>query len=144
MTNANAVKTPARIHFLKFLGVPDDSRLALTATPVANLRAESDASSALLTGLDAPERGDDSTGTAPATRAEPESRFNRSRSARISAALWHRSFGSFSSALLISSSSFGGKSGFNRAAETGARFKIASNITADVSPRNGNDPVAIS
>src|ERR1700720_973478 len=102
MTNPSAVRTPARIHFLNFLVVPDDSRLALTATPVADLRAESDARSGLLTPLDAPEGGDDSTDAAPAPRAEPESRFSRSRSARISAALWHRSFGSFSSALLMS------------------------------------------
>src|SRR5271170_3557354 len=42
------------------------------------------------------------------------------------------------------SSSFAGSSGFNRTGATGARFKIASVITPDVSPRNGTAPVDIS
>jgi serine/threonine protein kinase len=45
-----------------------------------------------------------------APRPEVESRLSLPRSARISAAVWHLSLGSFSSALLIRSSSFGGKS----------------------------------
>ena len=42
------------------------------------------------------------------------------------------------------SSSFGGRSGFIRRGGNGARFRIPSKITPELSPRNGNDPVAIS
>ena len=49
-----------------------------------------------------------------AMRPELESRLSRSRSARISPAVWHRSLGSFSRALLMSSSSRAGKSGLRR------------------------------
>ena len=75
---------------------------------------------------------------------ESESRLSRCKSARISAALWYRNFRSFSSALLITSSSFGETSGFSRMGGTGLRFRIASVITAEVSPRKGRTPVAIS
>ena len=68
----------------------------------------------------------------------------RLRSARISAAVWQRISRSFSSALLMVSSSFGGSSGFSRIAAVGARFRMASVMTAEVSPRNGRTPVAIS
>jgi hypothetical protein len=37
-----------------------------------------------------------------------------------------------------------GKPGFNRKGVSGARFRIPSEITADVSPRKGKVPVAIS
>ena len=38
------------------------------------------------------------------------------------------------------SSSLGGTSGFNRTAGTGARFRMASKMTAELSPRNGKSP----
>ena len=84
-----------------------------------------------------------------ATKLEPDrplsvSLFKRCRSARISAAPWYRSVRSFSSALSMIRSSSGGKSGFSRTAGTGARFKIASEITPGLSPRKGSVPVAIS
>ena len=41
-------------------------------------------------------------------------------------------------------SSSAGSSGFSRTGETGARFRIASKMTADVGPGNGCRPVAIS
>src|SRR6202030_498611 len=84
------------------------------------------------------------SGTGMGERPELESRLRRSRSARISAALWQRRLGSFSRALLMSSSSLGGKSGFNLSGGAGARFKMASKIIPDVSPRNGSTPVDIS
>ena len=42
------------------------------------------------------------------------------------------------------SSSSGGTSGFSRTGGTGARFRMASKITPELSPRNGSAPVAIS
>jgi hypothetical protein len=51
---------------------------------------------------------------------------------------------SFSSARLIMSSSFGGTSGLRRIGGTGARSMMAWEIIAEVSPRNGKVPVAIS
>jgi hypothetical protein len=36
------------------------------------------------------------------------------------------------------SSSFGGKSGFSRSGDRGARFMIPSKTTPELSPRNGN------
>ena len=72
------------------------------------------------------------------------SRFRRLRSALSSAADWQRTSRSFSSALLITSSSLAGTPGFKRTGATGGRFRIPSNITPDVSPRNGNIPVHIS
>ena len=42
------------------------------------------------------------------------------------------------------SSSRGGKSGFTLLGGSGARFRMASKITPDVSPRYGGRPVAIS
>src|SRR5262249_49510864 len=48
-----------------------------------------------------------------AARPESASRLIRFRSARISAADWYRRSRSFSSALPITSSNFGGKSGFS-------------------------------
>src|ERR1700679_3498199 len=42
------------------------------------------------------------------------------------------------------SSSFGGMSGFNRTGGTGARCRIASEISAELSPRKGSVPVVIS
>src|SRR5437667_10705694 len=87
--------------------------------------------------------GDSSDATA-AIRPELESRFRRSKSVRISVAVWQRSLRSFSSALLIRSSRRTGKSGFSRTGGTGARFKMQSKITPEVSPRNGNAPVDIS
>ena len=82
----------------------------------------------------------------PTTALLPDSisRFNRFRSALSSAALWHRSSRSFSSALLMIRSNSGGISGFKRTEATGLRFRIASKITADVSPRKGSEPVVIS
>jgi hypothetical protein len=44
----------------------------------------------------------------------------------------------------MSSSSLAGKSGFNLTGDAGARFKMASKITPEVSPRNGSTPVDIS
>src|SRR6516165_1560758 len=72
------------------------------------------------------------------------SRFSRCRSALISAALWHRRLRSFSRALLIIRSSSAGMSGFSRIAATGALSSIALKMTPELSPRNGNVPVAIS
>ena len=51
---------------------------------------------------------------------------------------------SFSSALLMMRSSSGGISGFSRTGAAGARFRMASKITPEVSPRKGSAPVAIS
>ena len=84
------------------------------------------------------------TPIAAAVGPESESRFSRCKSVRISAALWYRSFRSFSSAFMKISSSFGGTSGLSRTGATGARFKIASAITPELSPRKGMRPVAIS
>src|SRR5579862_5471219 len=42
------------------------------------------------------------------------------------------------------SSSLGGRSGFMRIAGTGSRSRISRKITAELSPRKGNAPVAIS
>jgi hypothetical protein len=47
--------------------------------------------------------------------------LSRCKSLRISAADWQRSFLSFSNALLMTSSSFDGTSGFERTGGTGAR-----------------------
>src|ERR1700690_3213718 len=77
-------------------------------------------------------------------RDESSERFNRFRSARISAAVWQRMSRSFSVALLMISSSLTGTSGLSRVAATGVRLRIASVMTAEVSPRNGKTPVAIS
>src|SRR6266571_3902249 len=52
------------------------------------------------------------------------SRFRRLRSALSSAADWQRTSRSFSSALLITSSSLAGIPGFKRTGATGGRFKI--------------------
>ena len=87
--------------------------------------------------------GDSDDATA-AIRPELESRFKRSKSVHISAAVWQRNLRSFSSALLIRSSRRTGKSGFSRTGGTGARFKMPSKITPEVSPRNGKAPVDIS
>ena len=80
--------------------------------------------------------------------AEPwpdlQSRFSRRNSDFMSEACWKRSSRSFSSARLMTSSSFGGRSGLSRTGATGARFRMASKITPEVSPRNGIAPVAIS
>src|SRR5207245_11470917 len=65
------------------------------------------------------------------------SRFSRFRSALISAADWQRASRSFSSGLLMISSSLGGKSGFNLMAGAGARLRIDSKITPDVSVTMG-------
>ena len=72
------------------------------------------------------------------------SRFRRLRSALSSAADWQRISRSFSRALLMTSSSFAGTPGFKRTGATGARFRIASKITPEVSPRKGSIPVHIS
>jgi hypothetical protein len=53
----------------------------------------------------------DAKDPAAATFAVLLSRFNRFKSPRISAAIWKRRSGSFSSALETISSSFGGRSG---------------------------------
>ena len=53
-------------------------------------------------------------------------------------------FRSFSSALLMMSSSLLGNSGFSRTGVTGALCKMESNIAAEVSPRKGKAPVDIS
>src|SRR6202049_4149048 len=90
---------------------------------------------------------DDSAGLVSATtdvRDESIERFCRFRSARSSAAVWQRKSRSFSKALLIVSSSFTGSSGLSRVTVVGARLRMASVMTAEVSPRNGATPVAIS
>ena len=68
------------------------------------------------------------------------SRLSRSRSARISAALWQRRFTSFSSALLMRSSSRWRQIRIQSQWKTGARFRMPSKIIPEVSPRNGNAP----
>src|SRR5580700_8246182 len=70
--------------------------------------------------------------------------FSRFRSARNSPAVWQRRSRSFSSALLMVSSNFTGRSGRRRVVVVGVRLRIASVMTAEVSPRNGTTPVAIS
>src|SRR5215831_1475881 len=57
---------------------------------------------------------------------DSNSRFSRFKSARISAADWHRNSGSFSNALLMISSSFNGKSGFRRTGDVGNLCRMAS------------------
>src|SRR5215469_1531549 len=86
-------------------------------------------------------------GTGPSlanTFPELESRFRRFKSARISAALWQRTSRSFSRALLIIRSNSDGISGFTLLGGAGVLFRIASKIAADVSPRKGSTPVALS
>src|ERR1700730_2120864 len=72
------------------------------------------------------------------------SRCNRLRSALSSAPDWQRVSRSFSRALLMISSSLGGTREFNRVAGGGVRFRMASKITPEVSPRKGSMPVHIS
>jgi hypothetical protein len=72
------------------------------------------------------------------------SRFSRWRSVRMSEACWYRRFRSFSKHFVTIRSSSAGRSGFSRTGGTGARFRIESKITPELSPRNGNVPVAIS
>jgi len=72
------------------------------------------------------------------------SRFSRCRSARISEACWYRRFRSFSRPLLMIRSSSADRSGFSRTANVGAVSRMALKITPELSPRNGNVPVAIS
>src|SRR5208282_231720 len=94
-----------------------------------------------------PARANDSPSPPSAStevRDDSIERCTRFRSARSSPAVWHRRSRSFSSALLIVSSSFTGSCGRSRVAVVGVRFRIASVITAEVSPRNGTTPVAIS
>ena len=76
-------------------------------------------------------------------RPESVSRFNRFRSALSSAADWQRTSRSFSRHLPMISSSLGGTSGLIRTGGTGDRSRMAWKITPEVSPRNGNCPVAI-
>src|ERR1700759_3444437 len=63
-----------------------------------------------------------------------DSRRNLFKSARNSAADWHRRSRSFSSALLTIRSHSAGACGFSRTGETGARRNIPSKIAAEVSP----------
>src|ERR1700722_7895744 len=63
-----------------------------------------------------------------------DSRRNLFKSARNSAADWHRRSRSFSSALLTIRSNSAGAWGFSRTGETGARRNIPSKIAAEVSP----------
>ena len=63
--------------------------------------------------------------------------------ARSSAALWYRVSRSFSVALLMMRTSSSGSRGFSRSARSGARFRMASNTRAGVSPQNARRPVAI-
>src|SRR3954470_18289042 len=81
---------------------------------------------------------------AAATLPELESRSSRRRSAPISAAVWQRMSRSFSSALWMTRSSSIVTSGLWRIGGAGARFKIASKMTAVLLPANGCFPVAIS
>jgi hypothetical protein len=76
--------------------------------------------------------------------AESESRFRRFRSVFRSAMLWYRRSRSFSRAVLTMRSSSAGSSGLSLIGDTGALFRIASKMTADVLPANGCLPVAIS
>src|SRR5262249_27320824 len=86
---------------------------------------------------------EDASGIVAAVR-DSVSRFIRLRSAQSSAACWQRTSRSFSSALLMTSSTLGGRSGFNLVAGAGARLRIDSKITPEVAPRNGGMPGAIS
>src|SRR5215469_2649824 len=99
-------------------------------------------------------RGGGATGVAPevgppgsatsAVRDDSMERFIRFRSALNSAAVWHRMSRSFSSVLVMISSSLGGRLGLIRTGAAGARFRMASVTTAEVSPLKGGTPVAIS
>src|SRR5262249_23485968 len=60
---------------------------------------------------------------------DSESRFNRFKSARSSAADWYRRSRSFSNAFWSTSSILVGRSGFSRAANGASRFRIPSKIT---------------
>ena len=62
----------------------------------------------------------------------------------MSAALWYRSSGFFSSALLTIRSSSGGISGFSRTGGVGVLWRMASVMAPGVSPVKGSTPVAIS
>src|SRR5579864_3879153 len=68
-------------------------------------------------------------------RDESSDRFNRFRSARISAAVWQRNSRSFSIALLMISSSLTGSSALIRVGAVGVRLRMASVMNAEVSPR---------
>ena len=71
------------------------------------------------------------------------SRFKRSRSVLSSVAVWQRSERSFSSAFDRSRPSSAGSAGLSCVTGGGSRFRIASKITAEVSPWNGSTPAAI-
>ncbi len=108
-----------------------------TTTPASSARAmpaTNTASPRLCAGREAP----------AATNPDPESRLSLCRSVRMSEAFWKRCLRSFSSALLMISSSFAGTSGFSRTGATGTRFRIASVSKPEVSPRKGRTPVTIS
>src|SRR5271167_2612237 len=92
----------------------------------------------------APDEDDSAVSATVEVRDESIERFNRFRSARISAAVWQRMSRSLSIALLIISSSLTGISGFSRVGTVGVRLRMASVMTAEVSPRKGKTPVAIS
>src|SRR5438132_13771510 len=125
-----------RLVFLRSDGsatlVPDGAVCETTAVPVGGV----------ITAM--PGDGGDSAAATIALRLESVSRFNRCRSVRMSDACWYRKLRSFSSALLIMSSSLAGSSGFRRTGAVGALCRMESNIAAEVSPRKGREPVDIS
>src|SRR5579864_312855 len=108
-----------------------------------NMRLRRDGGAGIVWVPDVAETGPEGSVTTD-VREESMERLIRFKSARISAAVWHRMSRSLSSAFEIVSSSFGGSSGFRRIAPVGARFRMASVTTAEVSPRKGRAPVAIS
>src|SRR5271155_3651823 len=108
----------------------------------AETRDADDGSSAAGTGPDL--AGADAGSAGIARLLDSVSRFKRRSSERMSAAVWERRLRSFSRARRITSSSFAGISGFKRNGGTGARVRIEFVISAELSPRKGNVPVAIS
>src|SRR5258708_38883302 len=81
--------------------------------------------------------------TAPELPVPLDPRLIRFRSARASAADWHRRSGSFSRVFITAPLNPGGNDGFNSAGGAGFLSRIAWKMTADVGPSNGSRPVAI-
>src|ERR1700722_1388291 len=95
---------------------------AATSKPTAKINGAADF--LFLTGIAAetaalPEAEDCVFSATTAVREESTDRFRRLRSARNSAAVWHRMSRSFSRALLMISSSLAGSSGTRRTADVG-------------------------
>ena len=85
----------------------------------------------------------ESVETAAAFLPDSRSLFRRIKSVFSSVADWQRRFRSFSSVFSIIRPNSLGNPEFTMSTGIGSRFRIASKITAEVSPENGKLPVAI-